>query len=363
MANQLQRVFGLIREDDDEYGVVPTSGSPAVDSGPDFHMEITESSIPIEGDLLTLESGSRGTRLKRPGTYLPQPEIEGVVDLKQITHFLLGALGEYVYTAGGIGEKNIHEFYGGENRKLPSFTSYGHFDEFIKEVSGTLITSLSMEVSNEFITLSVGCVAQKDKLINDMPDATDLKTVDAVIPLAFYDVTLELDGETPPGIVSSFKWEITNDISTDDSIGIGSRFLTIKPAAGKRTNTVEMEVSLETDTVKYIRMFEYGEEDADEPTDCKIAHVPLTVVLAACENPSEKLTIQFPDCTGQVEYSASGADAMMLNLTLDSLKTTDVTLEDGVTAVETDVYCKLENDVPEVVAGGITMPVSEPETP
>jgi hypothetical protein len=355
MANQLQRVFGLIREDDDSYGTTPTADSP------DFHMEITESSIPIEGDLLTLESGSRGTKLKRPGTYLPQPEIEGVVDLKQITHFLLGALGEYVYTAGtpgSPGTANIHEFYGGENRKLPSFTSYGHFDEFIKKVKGTLITSLSMEVSNEFITLSVGCVAQKDQIIDDMPDATELKTVDAVIPLAFYDVTLELDGETPPGIVSSFKWEITNDISTDDSIGIGSRFLTIKPAAGKRTNTVEMEVSLETDTVKYIRMFEYGDEDADEPSECKIAHIPLTVVFAACEDSSEKLTIKFPDCTGQVEYSASGADAIMLNLTLDSMKTTNVELNDGVTEVETDVYCKLENKVPKVVAGGITMPTA-----
>jgi hypothetical protein len=105
-------------------------------------------------------------------------------------------------------------------------------------------------------------------------------------------------------------------------------------------------------------MFEYGEEDADEPSECKIAHIPLTVVFAACEDPTEKLTIKFPDCTGQVEYSASGADAIMLNLTLDSMKTTNVELNDGVTEVETDVYCKLENKVPKVVAGGITMPTA-----
>jgi hypothetical protein len=358
MSDEVQRVVGLIEETN--YGVVPTSGSPAVDSGPDFHMEIEDSSIKIEGDPLKLPTGSRGTKIVRPGTYLPSPEHSGVVDLKQIGHYLKGVLGDYEYTAGtpgSPGTANIHEFWGGEKRKLPSFTLYGHFDEFIKRCQGTIIQSISMEVSNEFLKFTAKCVSQKDTMIKEMPAAAELKTIEGIVPLAFYDVALEFDGEVPPGIVSSLKWEVSNDIKTDDAFGIGnSRFMLIKPTAGARTNTLEMEVSLEPETVKYIEMFEYGEEGASAPSNCKIAKVPIKITLASiCDNPLEKLTIYFPDCMSTVEYSASGSDAIKMKLAPEALKTTNVELEDGVTEVQADVYCKLENLIPEIVPGGVDM--------
>lgn len=351
MADELQRVIGLVEES--EYAVIPAVGAP------DFHMKIGDSSISIEGDNLEYEDGSRGLSIVRPGSYIPQPEFEGVPDLKQIGHFLKGVLGNYVYTAGEGTDKNIHEFYGGENRKLPSFTLFGHFDEFIKKVKGTLIQSVSMEVSNEFIKFSVKCVASKDEKSDGVPAATALKTLTGIIPLAFYDVSLLLDGEVPPGIVSTFKWEVSNDIKTDDAVGISRRFMQIKPSAGKRTNEMEMEVSMEPETVKYLEMFEYGAEGLSEPSNCLIAKVPLQIQMAACENPDEKLTIVFPDCIAKAEYSASGSDAMNIKLSLKALKTTNVDLNDAVTEVQTDVYCKLENDIPELVAGGVVMQPEE----
>jgi len=346
---QLQRVVGLVEED--EYGVAPVVGAP------DFHIEVTDSSIPIEGDPLKFESGlSRDLTLVRQGRYQPKPKFGGAVDLKTIGHFLKGALGSYVFTEGDRpGETNIHEFYGGNNMLLPSYTVYGHFDLFIKEVTGFLIQSLSMEVSNEWMKLSVKGLASVDSKTDGVPEPTALKLLTGLIPLAFYDISLEFDDEIPPGIVSSLKWEINNDIKSDDATGIGSRYLLRKPPAGKRGNKLEMEVSLEPETLKYIEMFEYGEEGANSPQDCIMTTVPLSIVLQACENPDEKLTINFPDNLCKVEYSASGTDAIKLKISMDSLATTQILLNDGITSVLSAVVCTLENYVPELKPGGINM--------
>jgi PKD repeat protein len=102
-------------------------------------------------------------------------------------------------------------------------------------------------------------------------------------------------------------------------------------------------------------MFEYGEEGANSPQDCIMTTVPLSIVLQACENPDEKLTINFPDNLCKVEYSAAGTDAIKLKISMESLATTQVLLNDGITSVLSAVVCTLENYVPELKPGGINM--------
>lgn len=348
---QLQRVIGLVEEED--YMVTPAANTP------DFHMEVTKSSIKIDGEPLKFDSGlSRDVTKVRPGPYVPNPEFESTMDLKTIGHILKGVLGSYVFTEGEGTAKNIHEIYGGNNMLLPSFTLWGHFDNFIKKVKGFIFNNFTMEVSNEWIKITVKGLAGKDSKTNGVPDPTNLKTLTGVIPLAYYDMALEFDGEVPPGIVSSIKWEVNNNIKSDDASGIGSRFIVRKPAAGKRENTLETEVSLEPETVKYIEMFEYGEEGATEPSACKIAKIPLKLVISACENPSEKLTILFPENAGQVEYDASGSDAMTQKISFTGLGNTETELKDEVTKVLSSVVCTLENDIPELTPGGVVMQVT-----
>ncbi len=211
---ELQRVVGMVEEA--EYGVAPTVDAP------DFHMEVSDSSVNIDGDPLIFESGmSRDSKLVRPGKYVPTPEFSGVVDLKTIHYFLKGVLGSYKYTAGVAGAKNTHEIYGGNNMLLPSYTLYGHFDQFVKKITGFIITDLSIEVSNEWMKLTVKGFAGKDSKTDGVPDPSTLKTVVGIIPLAFYDIGLEFDGEVPAGIVSSLKWEIGNNMKNDDA---GNRY-------------------------------------------------------------------------------------------------------------------------------------------
>jgi PKD repeat protein len=344
----LQRVIGLIEEE--TYATEPTAAAP------DFHMEITDLAIPIDGEPLKIESGlSRDIRTVRQGRYVPMPEWGGNLDLKTIGHHLKGLLGDYEYTAGTGGAMNKHEFWSGGNMLLPSFTMYGSMDLFVKKVVGVLIDSFSLEVSNELIKTSVKTIASKDSKTDGVPEATALKLIETAIPLAYYDVALEFGGEVPPGIVTSLKWDAANNIKVDDAQGIGSRYILRKPPATKFENKLDMEVSLEPETLKYIEMFEYGEAGADSPQDCKFTTVPLKIVLSACERPDEKLTISFPDCLCKVEYSASGTDAIKLKLTMEALSTTTTTLADGTTKVLSAVVCTLENNMPEIVAGGVDM--------
>lgn len=345
---ELQRVVGVVEES--EWGVAPAVGAP------DFHIEVTKSSIGIDGDPLELESGlSRDLRTVRPGPYVPNPEFDGVVDLKTIGHFLKAALGEYVYTAGAAGAMNTHEIYGLNNMLLPSLTLYGHFDQFVKEVTGFMVDEISIEVSDEWMTISVKGVAKKDTKTDGVPDPTALKLIETAIPLAFYDVALEFDGAVPAGVISSLSWSLKNNLDADKARGLGSRFLQQKPLAGKRENELELETSLTPDTLKYIEMFEYGEEGANTPSNCKLTTVPLKITIAACERPDEKLTINFPDNLCTIEYDASGSDPIEPKITLKSLATTQTTLKDGTTKVLAAVVCTLENNMPEIVPGGIDM--------
>ena len=54
--------------------------------------------------------------------------------------------------------------------------------------------------------------------------------------------------------------------------------------------------------------------------------------------------ILFPKCNVRVEYSMSGVDAIEATLTLDTLGSDTVTLNDSTTQVETDMYVKLVNN-------------------
>jgi len=344
---ELQRVIGLVEES--EWGVVGNEN-------PDFHMEVTKSSLQGDNEPLKLESGlTRGLSTVRTGAYTPQPEFDGVADLKTIGHFLKGVLGEYVYTAGGSGEMNTHEIYGLNNMLLPSFTLYGHMDLFIKQITGFMIDEFSMEVSDEWINISVKGYAKKDTKTDSVPAPSDLRIIETAIPLAFYDIALDFDGKAPDGVISSFSWNVKNNLNVDKSRGLGSRFLQKKPVAGKRENEMEIETSLTPETLRYIEMFEYGAEDEDEPTECLLTTVPLKIVIKACERPDEKLTILFPDNLCSIEYSASGSDAIEPKISLNALSTTNTTLKDGTTDVLADVVCTLENNMPEIVPGGIDM--------
>lgn len=317
---------------------------------PDWHHEtISKSSAALNDEPVLTPNGSRMHKRARAGAMKPTASIESRVDLQRFGHYLKGFLDQYNYTddTSGTSGKHIHEFYGGEVNKLPSFTAWMTFDVMMKKLVGMLVDELKLEVADEYLTCSTEWI-YKDQTADPM-DASqfDKILVEGDIPIMFYDVMLEIDDDVPPGVVSSFNMEGKNNHNVEKTLGLGSRRPQKRATAQKREITLSIVSSMEEETLSFIRQAEHG-EDANTPSDCKLYKLPLKLDIAYCENPADKLTILFPECIFKAEYEGSEADEIEVTFNLTSMGNSEVELLDG-SKVITDMYCVLYNDMPEIV--------------
>ena len=261
---------------------------------------------------------------------------------------------EPITRSGGsrMNQTYIHEFYGGEGKELPSFRGIAVFDMLKKYLYGMLEDGLSLEVSDEGMTVSADWIYKTEKAGIIGVSGEDFTRPDALtaeqIFIMFYDVTLKLNTQPLDGVSTAFKFEGKNNHDVDSTIGLGSRYPQKRALAGKRENTLEITTTLTSDTVRSILNAQYGEVNALEPTSCKLLQLPLELNITHCEDSDLACKIVFPKCTVRVEYDMSGVDAIEATLSLDTLGSGNVTLNDGTTSVETDMYVKLTNYVEEL---------------
>ena len=337
------RVVGI--KEEARYGVAELA--------PDFHQEVSKAKASLNSTPNTKSSGSRMKKKARAGVYKPTSSIEGEVDLKRIGHYLKAFLDNYKFTNGGSGV-NTHEFWGGENNKLSSFTLWETFDIFEKTIVGALLDNFKMEVSDEYMKFTADFVykTETSEEIEEI-ELYKVKLLDGDYPLMFYDVTVELDENAPPGIVSSFSFDGKNNINVDKTIGLGSRGPQRKASAQGRDIAISFVSTLERETLELIQKAEYGEVGS-EPSQCKLCKIPLKLICNVCEDTTDKLEIVFPECIFAVEYELSEADEIEVTFNLDAMGTGYATRLDG-TRVLTDMYCRLVNDQAEIKSGeGIT---------
>ena len=211
---------------------------------------------------------------------------------------------------------------------------------------------LSLEVSDEGMTVSADWIYKTEKAGIIGVSGEDFTRPDALtaeqIFIMFYDVTLKLNTQPLDGVSTAFKFEGKNNHDVDSTIGLGSRYPQKRALAGKRENSLEITTTLTSETVRSILNAQYGEVNALEPTSCKLLQLPLELNIAHCEDSDLACKIVFPKCTVRVEYDMSGVDAIEATLSLDTLGSGNVTLNDGTTSVETDMYVKLTNYVEEL---------------
>lgn len=330
------RVLGI--KEESEYG------KPAI--SPDWHQQGTKISASLNAEPVTKTGGSRMIKRARAGAIKPTSSFESDVDLKRIGHYFKAFLDNYKFTSGT--KTNTHEFYGGESTSLNSFTLWETFDVAEKTIVGALLDGLKLEVSDEFMTMAADWI-YKDETMEEIDANTFEQTrVEGDIPLMFYDVSLELDDDVPPGIVSSFSFEGKNNLNQDATIGLGSRMPQRKAAAQQREITISMTSTLEKETLELIQKAEYGEAGTS-PSECKVYKIPIKVIANVCENRADILEIYFPECLFSVEYEASESDEIEVTFNLQTMGTGKAKLADG-TSVMTDMYVKLINNQPEIAA-------------
>ena len=332
------RGFGI--EMEDSYG----EEVEKTDFHPSFWNEANSMNFRLNDDIITKSGGSRMNTKARAGVMKPTGSTSADADLQQLTWYFRGFLDNYVHTAG-TGTLHIHEYYGGENKELPSFRGIATYDMLKKYIYGMILDQLSLEVSDDSMSVGADWIYKTEKAgIIGSGDSFNrpyaLTGEDLFI--MFYDVSLKLNDEPLDGVSTAFSFTGNNNHNVDATIGLGSRYPQKRALAGKRDNQLSITTTLTPDTVRSILDAEYGEVGALEPSSCKILQVPLELNIALCEDADQSCKILFPKCTLRVEYDMSNADAIEATMTLETLGTGTATLNDNST-VKTDMYVKLVN--------------------
>lgn len=306
----------------------------------------------LNDDPVTRSGASRMNKRARAGVMKPTGSTSADADLQQLAWYFYGYLDNYVCTTGdtpasGHTQTYIHEYYGGEGKELPSFRGIAMFDMLKKYLYGMLIDELKLEVSSESMTVGAEWIYKTEKagIIGQSGESftePDELTAEQIF-IMFYDVSLKLNNSALDGVSTAFSFDGKNNHDVDKSIGLGSRYPQKRALAGKRENNISITTTLTTDTVRSILNAQYGEVGALQPSSCKLLQLPLEVNIAHCEDSDLACKILFPKCNVRVEYSMSGVDTVEATLSLDTLGTGSVTLNDGATSVSTDMYVKLVN--------------------
>jgi hypothetical protein len=338
-----ERVFGMKKEA--TYGV--QSGTV-----PDWHEEVTSNKFELGDDPVTSTGGSRMIKQVRPGVMKPTGTTEGNVDLERIGHYLAAFLDNYLFTAGQNGF-NTHEFWGGENTELSSFTGYATFDYFMKTIVGMLCDGLKIEVSDEFMTHSADWI-YKDESSEDI-DPKDFEEIitSGAIPIMFYDVDLKLNDAKPSAIMNSFSFEGKNNLNQDGTIGFGSRRPQLKASAQQREISLSLVSLMDKNSVDLIRAAEYGETQILSPSACQLLKTKLELDVKICEDASRSMKIIFPECAMKVEYDAKDSDQIEVTWNLTTLGTGKVTLLNNKEVV-TDMYAQVVNAQTEITDTAVT---------
>lgn len=340
----VDRGFGL--ELEEEYSEIVAKSAFA----PDFWSEADSVDFKLNDEPITKSGTSRMDKRARAGIMKPTGSTQLDADLEKMAWFFRLFLDNYECTDGdtpstGHLQTYIHEFWGGEGKELPSARIKAVYDMLVKYIYGAMEEGLSIEVSDESVSISNDWIYSTEKADIIGSNGATFERPDELeenIFLMFYDVSLKLNDKALDGVSTAFSYEGKNNFDVDGTIGLGSRYPQKRAQAGKRENTLSLTTSLTSDTVRSILDAEYGEVGALEPSSCKLLQVPLEVNIALCEDSDISCKIVFPKCTLNVEYDMSGADKIEVTMNLATLGSGTVELEDE-TEVETDMYIKLVN--------------------
>lgn len=350
------RLLGLKQEK--TYGKLDgedETGFDIADVDPDFHRRLNDGNFKLNDEPVTYNDGSRMVQGARPGAIKPSGSTGGKCDLTRIGHFLRAFFDQYECDSGtttnGV-TYYTHEFWGREDQYLTSFHGWATFDIFQKHIKGLLLESLKLEVSDDYMTQSEEWIYMDEESEEIDQAEYDIIEVENEIPLMFYDIKVllsasEINNGASTRTYTSFNFEGKNNFNQDGTVGLGSRRPQRQAAAQAREITVSINSYLDSSTIDLIRGAEYGDVSITSPSACKILKVPLKVIVQACENQNERLEMFFPNCTLNVEYSASESDEIETTFNLTALGTGTAELVDHST-VKTDCYCKLVNTVPEI---------------
>lgn len=341
-------------------GIVPEESyaENAIDAGgvPTFHIQ-TESHNPgLNDENQFLNLGEMAPVKDRKGYVEPSADVTTSADSKVFSTFMYYLLGNYKFTEGGYTNgnvtKNVHEFWGGKKRNLPSSTIAWATDGIEIVSWGNILSSFKFTADTEITKLEPSYVYANDKAVDIDIDAYDTTLIDT-IPFIGYDWELTF-GKFGNGIANDCEVEIDNNINTDKLTVLGSRFYQRRPKSDKRDCTLTVSTIFDEEMVDLVINAMYGEKVKTDgyyhPSECKSLHDDITLKAMTCEESNEYVLFKFPNATIELDSPIeAGESAPEISFKITPLMNKSVTLKDGTTKKVTDIYCQVVNDQPAIV--------------
>lgn len=330
----------------------------AIDKGktPDFYVQTTSHNPDLNDENQKLNLGSMAVVRDRQGYPEPSGDISTSADVKVFHQYMYYLLGNYTYIEGGHKAKdgstrNVHEFFGGERKSMPSATCAFTYDEFMEKVTtGTILSSMKLTIGKELTTLEPSVVYSKEKVKKINIDEYEHNMLDA-IPLIGYDYTVEI-GTSFGQVISDLEIEIDNNVNTDKCTVLGSRWYARKPRFEKRDITITATTLFDEDNYEYIIEAMHGkyapnERGYNSPHDCVSFHAPVKIKARTCENTDEFIWMIFPWCIIELDPIEANEGVLEASLTITPEKVKSVTTHDGNTKI-TDIFVQVVNDQPQL---------------
>lgn len=326
----------------------------------DWFQRMESVDFKLNDEPVTKSGGSRMNRRARAGIMKPTGSTSADADLQRLAWYFYAFLGNYKCTTVSNGV--IHEFWGGENKELPSFRGLALYDMVEIFLYGLLCDSLKLEVSDEAMSVDADWIYKTEKsyILEEGQEYAVPEELENDLYIMGYDVRVLLNGNDPDGVQNSFSFEGNNNHNVDGTIGLGSRAPQKKAHALKRDLNMSLSSVLTRSNARSILDGRYGQVDAISPSKCNLIQSSLKLEVKLCEYPNLFMEMYFPACTITNEFDMSGADDIETTMSLASLGTEKATLHNG-DEILTDIYVKIKNNQPEIEAREITP--SEPGEP
>jgi len=308
--------------------------SPAPD--PVFYIEIASSSLDVPDNPNLLFEGSlqRGRKQIRPGYYTPAGNIVYPIDIRSFGYFLKWALGDYVFTDGGVGT-NTHEIYGGNDCVLPSFCARIGKDGLGEHIfSGLTVNSLEITIESDYIICTVDAVGAKDTKTTIRAIA-DITLFNENL-LSFIDASATFGGSDYNCKVKSLTIAVANNPDAPAGKGIGSRYPCRIPVGARDVN-ISGDLWFEDDT-EYKKYWggAGGVQDTGPTTEA--------IVITIDSGDDGSIEINLPKCSyTNLSAQPSGRAEIVQGFTGMAFIET-VTLADAVTEVETEMIVTIESN-------------------
>ncbi|MCC7553973.1 MAG: Ig-like domain-containing protein [Methanobacteriaceae archaeon] len=214
-----------------------------------------------------------------------------------------------------LGKREGDIIYGTNSSILDSFTIFGGYGTYEKEILGAIFDSLSLEVESEFITASTETKAKIDSK-KPLKDISEFEFDE--LPLSFFNIDkVQMKRESDDDWMemrcktNKITLDLKNNINTDDARGMGSRFMCKTPRAGKRD--IGLTLTADGDE-KYLEMYWGSDEGPRQCLAGEFFELKLYII-----NGNRKFEIYCPKCLINQPSGAANADPMKYELNIITL--------------------------------------------